>query len=75
MRVVAARVGGVASALCPATGRLVAPEDPAARAAALRDALAEGGGDPRGFVLRAASLAAAAATYLDLAGLAGHGAG
>ncbi len=65
--VVAARVGGVATALCPATGRLVAPEDPAALAAGLAATLAQPGGNPRPFVLRQASLAAAADAYLTLA--------
>ena len=73
VRVVGSRVGGVVTALCPTTGHLVPAEDPAALAAALARALQSGGGDPRPFVLRQASLAAAAAAYLDLAfGPGGH---
>jgi len=66
VRVVAARVGGVAAALCPETGRLVPPEDPEALAAGVRAALAKGG-DPRPFVRREASLDAAARACLALA--------
>lgn len=67
VRVVGAQVGGVASALCPDTCRLVPAEDPAALAAAWGQALATPGGDPRPFVLRQGSLAAASAAYLDIA--------
>lgn len=62
--VVATRVGGTPAACCPMTARLVPPEDPRALAAALREAPS---GDPRPFVLRAASLEAVARTCLDLA--------
>jgi glycosyltransferase involved in cell wall biosynthesis len=67
--VVATRVGGVPAAVDPASGALVPPEDPAALAAALAAQLARSAGDPRGFVLRQGSLAAAARDYLALAGL------
>jgi glycosyltransferase involved in cell wall biosynthesis len=66
IRVVAARVGAVAAALCPETGTLVPPEDPAALAAAVLAAL-PAGGDPRPFVLRQGSLETAARAYLALA--------
>lgn len=66
VRVVAARVGGVAAALCPGTGTLVPPEDPAALADGVRAALAAGG-DPRPFVRREASLDTAARACLALA--------
>lgn len=65
--VVGARVGGVAAALCPESGRLVAAEDPAALAAAWAATLAAPAHDPRPFVLAQASLAAASAAYLDIA--------
>ena len=68
---VAAQVGGVASALCPSTGRMVPAEDPCALAEALAAALAAPHGDPRPFVLRQASLAAAADAYVELAHAAG----
>jgi glycosyltransferase involved in cell wall biosynthesis len=49
--VIATAVGGVADALDPETGRLVRAEDPAALAAALRDALARpAAASPRAFV-------------------------
>ncbi len=66
VRVVAAEVGGVAAALCPATGALVPPENPEALADAIRDALARSG-DPRPFVLREASLETAARACMALA--------
>ncbi len=66
VRVVAAMVGGVAAALCPQTGRLVPPENPAALAAGVIAALAHAG-DPRAFVLREASLDTAARACLALA--------
>jgi glycosyltransferase involved in cell wall biosynthesis len=67
VRIVAAAVGGVVTACDPATALLVPAEDPGALAGALAAQLAARGGDPRGFVLREASLAAAARAYLDLA--------
>lgn len=66
IRVVATRVGGTAAGICPLTGQLVPPEDPAAMARATLCAL-DGSGDPRPFVLRAASLEAAARACLALA--------
>jgi glycosyltransferase involved in cell wall biosynthesis len=66
LRLVASAVGGVASAADPASARLVPAEDAAALAAALVDALGVPGPDPRPFVLRTASLEAAARAYLDL---------
>lgn len=66
VRVVAAEVGGVAAALCPDTGRLVPPENPAALAQAVRGAL-DSGGDPRPFVIAHASLETAARACLALA--------
>ncbi len=65
--VVAARVGGVPAACAPHSARLVAAEDPAALAQGMQSILANQGGDPRGFVLAHASLAAAAAAYLKIA--------
>ncbi len=65
--VVAADVGGVAAAVCPQSGRLVAAEDVAGFAAALDAALDSPGPSPRDFVLRTGSLAASAAAYLELA--------
>lgn len=65
VRVVASAVGGVPDAVCPETGLLVAPEDPAALARGLEAAVA-GQGDPRPFVLRIGSLRSAAAAYLSL---------
>jgi glycosyltransferase involved in cell wall biosynthesis len=67
VRLVATAVGGVASAADPASARLVPAEDAAALAAALTDALGAPGPDPRPFVLRTASLDAAARAYLDIA--------
>jgi glycosyltransferase involved in cell wall biosynthesis len=64
---VAARVGGMSAACDPASARLVPQEDPAALAEALVAALADRPADPRPFVLRHASLQAAARAYLDLA--------
>jgi len=66
VRVVAAEVGGVAAALCPATGVLVPPENPTALAHAISAAL-QASGDPRPFVLREASLERAARACLALA--------
>jgi glycosyltransferase involved in cell wall biosynthesis len=63
---VAARVGGMSAACDPASARLVAPEDAVALAGAIVAALAGLHCDPRPFVLRQASLAAAARAYLDL---------
>jgi glycosyltransferase involved in cell wall biosynthesis len=65
IRVVATRVGGTAAGICPLTGHLVPAEDPAAMARAILTALA-GTGDPRPFVLRQASLDAAARACLAL---------
>lgn len=64
--VVATQVGGVAAAVCPATGRLVAPDDAAALTAGLSDALAAPAGDPRAFVRHHASLDRMADAYLSL---------
>lgn len=51
LRVIASDVGGVREAVCPSTGVLVAPGDPAALAAALRDAMKSApGASPRAFV-------------------------
>lgn len=69
VRVVATRVGGTAAGVCPETGSLVPPENPEAMAAAIRAALVVDG-DPRPFVLRTASLDAAARACMALAGLA-----
>lgn len=66
IRVVATHVGGTAAGICLLTGALVPAEDPVAMADAIRDAL-EGTGDPRPFVLREASLNAAARACLALA--------
>eukprot|EP01031_Cornospumella_fuschlensis_P009939 gene9939-12190_t len=66
IRVVATRVGGTAAGICPQTGFLVPPENPETMAAAIRSALVVDG-DPRPFVLRVASLDAAARTCLSLA--------
>lgn len=66
IRVVATNVGGTAAGICPRTGQLVPAEDPAALAGAVLLAL-EGAGDPRPFVLREASLDAAARACLTLA--------
>lgn len=67
VRVVAANVGGVATGVCPRSGALVAAEDEAALARALDSALVCGAQvDPREFVLRNATLEAAATAYLDL---------
>jgi glycosyltransferase involved in cell wall biosynthesis len=61
-RVVASRVGGVPTALDPASGILVPPEDPAALAQGLLMALCKAGSDgpgsteARDFVLRTGSL-------------------
>jgi glycosyltransferase involved in cell wall biosynthesis len=63
---VASDVGGVAAACDPDSARLVPAEDPVALAAALTGALGAPRRDPRPFVLRSASLAAAARAYLDL---------
>jgi len=68
--VVAADVGGVAAAVCPATGRLVAGEDVAGFAQALDALVAGRPGDPRPFVLQTASLRRAADAYLALCGAA-----
>jgi glycosyltransferase involved in cell wall biosynthesis len=65
--VVAADVGGVAAAVDPHSATLVPAENPAALAAGLQAALAKHGGDPRGFVLAHASLAASTSAYLALA--------
>ncbi len=65
--VVAARVGGVPAACDPHSAWLVATEDPVALALGMQSLLANRGGDPRGFVLAHASLAAAAGAYLKLA--------
>lgn len=64
--VVAASVGGVPAAVCPDSGRLVAGEDVSGFAAALDAALAAPGPNPRAFVLRTGSLAAASGAYLQL---------
>lgn len=64
--VVAARVGGVPAAICPASGRLVAAEDINGFAAALQAALTAPAASPRDFVLRTGSLAASAQAYLEL---------
>jgi glycosyltransferase involved in cell wall biosynthesis len=64
---VASHVGGMDSAVDHATARLVPAEDPDALAAALTAALIAPRGDPRGFVQRTASLAAAATRCLELA--------
>lgn len=66
-RLVATEVGGTPAACDPATARLVPPSDPEALARALSAALRATAGDPRGFALRHASLAATARAYLDLA--------
>lgn len=66
VRVVGTHVGGLPSGLCPRTGSLVPPEDPAALAAAIIRALEEQG-DPRPFVLENASLDAAARRCMELA--------
>jgi glycosyltransferase involved in cell wall biosynthesis len=62
---VASAVGGVPEAVCPATGRLVPPADPAALAAALADVLAAPGdpGETRRFVERRAPWAETLAAY------------
>jgi glycosyltransferase involved in cell wall biosynthesis len=65
--VVAARVGGMEAACDPTSARLVPAEAPDALGAALAEALAAPRRDPRPFVLRTASLDAAARAYLDLA--------
>lgn len=65
IRVVATRVGGTAAGICPLTGQLVPPEDPAAMAKAVLLAL-DRMGDPRPFVLREASLDVAARACLAL---------
>lgn len=67
IRVVATQVGGTAAGICPLTGQLVPPEEPAAMARAILHAL-DGTGDPRPFVLREASLDMAARACLALAG-------
>jgi glycosyltransferase involved in cell wall biosynthesis len=63
---VASDVGGVGAACDPDSARLVPAEDPIALAAALVEALGAPRRNPRPFVLRSASLAAAARAYLDL---------
>ncbi len=65
--VVAANVGGVAAAVSPRGGRLVAAGDVAGFSLALRAVLADGAHDPRGFVTENASLTLAANAYLALA--------
>ena len=64
--VVASKVGGVAAAVCPLSGRLVASEDSAGFASAIADAISGGPVNPRAFVQRNGSLAATATAYLDL---------
>ncbi len=77
--VVASLVGGVPGGIDPATGILVAPEDPDALALGLREALARGlhlppckaaegpgSGNPRDFVMRTASLDSMEAAYTNL---------
>ena len=78
--VVASRVGGVPAAIDPHSGVLVPSEDPAALADGIRSALARslllslcqddtlrpGSGDPRGFVIRTASLDAMETAYTNL---------
>lgn len=66
--VVACDVGGVAAAVAPDAGRLVAAGDVAGLAAALRAVLAQNSANPREFVVRHASLATSAAAYLALIG-------
>lgn len=56
--VIASNVGGVPEAVCPGTGRLIAPDDADGLAAAIEQVLSipraanEGGPDPRTFALR-----------------------
>lgn len=70
--VVASRVGGVPAALDSASGELVEAENPAALARGLLLSLGkaassgQGFGDPRGFVMRTASLATMEAAYTNL---------
>lgn len=64
--VVASDVGGVPTAICPRSGRLVGSENVAGFAAALDAALMPLLESPRQFVLRTASLSASANSYLDL---------
>ena len=70
--VVASRVGGVPAALDPQSGILVEPENPDALARGLLSCLSKTAtsgqslGDPRGFVMRTASLAAMEAAYTNL---------
>lgn len=66
VRVVASAVGGVATALCPRSGRLVTSEDTGGFARALDAALADDSASPRDFVLRSGSLEVASNAYLDL---------
>ena len=65
--VVATAVGGVASAVCSASGRLVASEDVSALAEALDATLSAPAADPRAFAVRTGSLAATTQAYLSLA--------
>ncbi len=66
-RVVASRVGGVPTALDPASGTLVEAENPEALARGLRLALGDpDSGEPRDFVARTASLDAMEAAYSNL---------
>ena len=65
--VVATAVGGVASAVCPASGRLVASEDISALAEALEATLSAPAADPRAFAVRTGSLSATTQAYLALA--------
>ena len=65
--VVASDVGSVAEGLCPGTGALVPPEDPAALAPALRACLARPGGpELRAFVLDSFSWTRMVNAYEDL---------
>lgn len=64
--VVASAVGGVPSAICKLSGRLVPGEDVAGFAAALDAVLRQTSVSPRDFVVRTASLAASSDAYLDL---------
>ena len=65
--VVATAVGGVASAVCPASGRLVPSEDVTALAEALDSILSAPAIDPRAFAVRTGSLSATTQAYLSLA--------
>lgn len=65
--VLATPSGGVASAVCSASGRLIASDDISALAGALDATPGAPAADPRAFAVRNGSLAATMQAYLSLA--------